>query len=320
MPCTRHRVFLATLIVAAKYLNDSSPKNKHWAHYAALFDTAELNLMEKQLIYLLDYDLRFDEAEAVRHFEPFFAAAAARSPKETRAAAVERVARSSRTRLGVAVAQAPPTPPADAAALPQPPVLAVPSPAAPPATGAYLVVPAARPHVRARTAPTVPPPPPSNASSASLGTTMTDDSEPGSLTEDNGTSSSSASSDSELEPETCDEAAKPTVSLLRSPARVGAGLRKFVLRPVPPRARVRGRHQRVPRRRPRRLASPRASRRARRWPSPLLLRGATRAGSRRCTPSGAAASVRPLRGAAAAAGALLRTRRCRRWSRRARAF
>jgi G1/S-specific cyclin PLC1 len=30
MECTRHRVFLATLICAAKYLNDQSPKNKHW--------------------------------------------------------------------------------------------------------------------------------------------------------------------------------------------------------------------------------------------------------------------------------------------------
>ncbi|EIM85497.1 uncharacterized protein STEHIDRAFT_59496, partial [Stereum hirsutum FP-91666 SS1] len=71
IPCTRHRVFLATLIVAAKYLNDSSPKNKHWAAYAKLFDIAEINLMEKQLLFLLGYDLRFDELEAISHFEPF---------------------------------------------------------------------------------------------------------------------------------------------------------------------------------------------------------------------------------------------------------
>lgn len=72
MQCTRHRLFLATLIVAAKYLNDSSPKNKHWTRYAALFSQAEVNLMEKQLLYLLDYDLRIEEEELLHHFAPFF--------------------------------------------------------------------------------------------------------------------------------------------------------------------------------------------------------------------------------------------------------
>lgn len=72
MQCTRHRLFLAALIVAAKYLNDSSPKNKHWTRYAALFSQAEVNLMEKQLLYLLDYDLRIDEEELMDHFAPFF--------------------------------------------------------------------------------------------------------------------------------------------------------------------------------------------------------------------------------------------------------
>lgn len=72
MHCTRHRVFLATLIVAAKYLNDSSPKNKHWTKYGALFSQAEVNLMEKQLLYLLDYDLRIEEEELMVHFAPFF--------------------------------------------------------------------------------------------------------------------------------------------------------------------------------------------------------------------------------------------------------
>ena len=67
MPCTLHRVFLATLIVAAKQLNDSSPKNKHWTRYCVLFSQAEVNLMEKQLLYLLDYDLRIEEDELLYH-------------------------------------------------------------------------------------------------------------------------------------------------------------------------------------------------------------------------------------------------------------
>lgn len=53
MHCTCHRVFLATLIVAAKYLNDQSPKNKHWSAHSQIFSVGEVNLMEKQLLSLL---------------------------------------------------------------------------------------------------------------------------------------------------------------------------------------------------------------------------------------------------------------------------
>ena len=103
-------MFLATLIAAAKYLNDSSPKNKHWAAFAQLFDPAEINLMEKQLLFLLDYDLRFDEAEAIKHFAPFMEKRS-EAAKETRAAAVTRA----KARVQAHVSM-PPTPPHDAPA------------------------------------------------------------------------------------------------------------------------------------------------------------------------------------------------------------
>ncbi|KAJ2160272.1 PHO85 cyclin-1 [Coemansia sp. RSA 552] len=63
MECTCHRIFLATLIVAGKYLNDASPKNKYWARYSTVFTVAEVNLMEKQLLFLLDFDLRIDNKD-----------------------------------------------------------------------------------------------------------------------------------------------------------------------------------------------------------------------------------------------------------------
>ncbi|KKK12484.1 hypothetical protein P175DRAFT_0507986 [Aspergillus ochraceoroseus IBT 24754] len=80
MRCTVHRIFLASLILAAKNLNDSSPKNKHWARYTAVkgyegfgFSLPEVNLMERQLLFLLDWDTRVNESDLFLHLEPFLA-------------------------------------------------------------------------------------------------------------------------------------------------------------------------------------------------------------------------------------------------------
>jgi G1/S-specific cyclin PLC1 len=78
MRCTGHRIFLASLILAAKDLNDSSPKNKHWARYSVVrgcdgfgFSLTEVNLMEKQLLFLLDWDLRITPEDLYATLEPF---------------------------------------------------------------------------------------------------------------------------------------------------------------------------------------------------------------------------------------------------------
>ncbi|OOF97225.1 hypothetical protein ASPCADRAFT_206048 [Aspergillus carbonarius ITEM 5010] len=80
MRCTVHRIFLASLILAAKNLNDSSPKNKHWARYTTVrgyegfgFSLPEVNLMERQLLFLLDWEIRVEEADLLNHLEPFLA-------------------------------------------------------------------------------------------------------------------------------------------------------------------------------------------------------------------------------------------------------
>lgn len=80
MKCTAHRIFLASLILAAKNVNDSSPKNKHWAKYTPVkgyegfgFSLPEVNLMERQLLYLLDWDTRVTEDALFEQFEPFLA-------------------------------------------------------------------------------------------------------------------------------------------------------------------------------------------------------------------------------------------------------
>lgn len=80
LKCTVHRIFLAALILSAKFLNDSSPKNKHWAEYSNVrgyepfgFSKTEVNLMEKQLLFLLDWDLNISEDDLYLHLDPFLA-------------------------------------------------------------------------------------------------------------------------------------------------------------------------------------------------------------------------------------------------------
>ncbi|KAF3761770.1 hypothetical protein M406DRAFT_281850, partial [Cryphonectria parasitica EP155] len=90
--CTAHRIFLAALILTAKYVNDSSPKNKHWARYTEIWDDAngprrdykgrerpadfqfsrtEVNLMEKQLLMLLEWELRITREDLYRELDLF---------------------------------------------------------------------------------------------------------------------------------------------------------------------------------------------------------------------------------------------------------
>src|SRR6266576_3288730 len=107
---TPHRLVLATHIVTAKYLNDASPKNTHWAQYAMVFSVQEINVMEKQLLSLLNYDLWFDEAEVCAIFAPFMFS---ERDANTRASAVDKVTRASRARVQAqdTEAQVPPPPP-----------------------------------------------------------------------------------------------------------------------------------------------------------------------------------------------------------------
>lgn len=72
LPCTRHRIFLSCLILASKFHNDSSPKNVHWAKYTeGLFSLKDVNLMERQLLYLLNWDMRVSNEEMCAQLDKF---------------------------------------------------------------------------------------------------------------------------------------------------------------------------------------------------------------------------------------------------------
>lgn len=63
--CTAHRLFIASLVIAGKCNCDCWPTNPHWASHRIGFSAAEISLMERQMLRLLDYSLAIDESHLV---------------------------------------------------------------------------------------------------------------------------------------------------------------------------------------------------------------------------------------------------------------
>jgi G1/S-specific cyclin PLC1 len=54
---SRHRIFLACLVVACKFLNDVTYKNEYWASLWREFTVEDINLMERELLVILNFNL-----------------------------------------------------------------------------------------------------------------------------------------------------------------------------------------------------------------------------------------------------------------------
>ncbi|KAL7940386.1 hypothetical protein V8C42DRAFT_337601 [Trichoderma barbatum] len=74
---TGHRIFFSCLILAAKYLNDITPNNSHWSWWSYMvwdnnlfgFSQLEVDLMERQLLNMLDWDLRITDFDIYDAFK-----------------------------------------------------------------------------------------------------------------------------------------------------------------------------------------------------------------------------------------------------------
>lgn len=79
LSCTAHRIFLSVLIVAAKYLNDNSPRNHMWAEYSIMrlnrrlfwFSLEEIGVMERQTLFLLEWKLAVGEVDVYQRSTPY---------------------------------------------------------------------------------------------------------------------------------------------------------------------------------------------------------------------------------------------------------
>ncbi|KAK2466629.1 hypothetical protein APHAL10511_000887 [Amanita phalloides] len=63
------RVFLGALIVAAKYLNDSTLKNVHWALCTGVFGKRDIGRIEREYLDVLDFELGITEDDILSHHQ-----------------------------------------------------------------------------------------------------------------------------------------------------------------------------------------------------------------------------------------------------------
>jgi hypothetical protein len=63
------RVFLGAVIVASKYLNDSSLKNVHWAVCTGVFGKRDIGRIEREFLDVLDFELSITEDDIMTHYD-----------------------------------------------------------------------------------------------------------------------------------------------------------------------------------------------------------------------------------------------------------
>ncbi|PFH46317.1 hypothetical protein AMATHDRAFT_7978 [Amanita thiersii Skay4041] len=63
------RVFLGALIVASKYLNDSTLKNVHWALCTGVFGKRDVGRIEREYLDVLDFELGVTEDDILSHHQ-----------------------------------------------------------------------------------------------------------------------------------------------------------------------------------------------------------------------------------------------------------
>ncbi|KAF8884798.1 hypothetical protein BD779DRAFT_1535472 [Infundibulicybe gibba] len=63
------RVFLGAIIVASKYLNDSTLKNCHWALCTGVFGKRDVGRIEREFLDVLDFELAVAEDDLLSHHD-----------------------------------------------------------------------------------------------------------------------------------------------------------------------------------------------------------------------------------------------------------